>query len=219
MAELPPPPAGDPRRSTSTELEDHLREQVAVLTDAGLATDEAFLVAVKRMGDLDDALAGVRARALGRLWKQLVVAPVGAGREAGGRVDRRGRRLRSRRGRGGARQGAGALRARPRRRRRVLRPQREPLRLPLLTGYFAWKRRLDRRTVWWLAAAFAAAAVFANVYPFAPDGSTEVAHGAAPADRALAGRGRSRTPAAAGARSPAAWTSSASRASCSSTTC
>src|SRR5665647_3563576 len=35
------------------ELEDHLREQVAVLVDAGLATDEAFLVAVKRMGDLD----------------------------------------------------------------------------------------------------------------------------------------------------------------------
>ncbi len=33
------------------ELEDHLREQVAVLVEAGLATDEAFLVAVKRMGD------------------------------------------------------------------------------------------------------------------------------------------------------------------------
>ena len=46
--------------------------------------------------------------------------------------------------------------------------------LPLLTGYFAWKRRLDRRTVLWLAAAFVAAAVFANVYPFAPEGSTEV---------------------------------------------
>ena len=61
--------------------------------------------------------------------------------------------------------------------------------LPLLTGYFAWKRRLDRRTVSWLAAAFVAAAVFANVYPFAPEGSTEVAHGATPADRALARRG------------------------------
>ncbi|MDT8342777.1 MAG: permease prefix domain 1-containing protein, partial [Longimicrobiales bacterium] len=32
------------------ELEDHLREQVAALTGAGLAADEAFLVAVKRMG-------------------------------------------------------------------------------------------------------------------------------------------------------------------------
>jgi hypothetical protein len=36
-----------------TELEDHLREQLGGLMDAGLATDEAFLVAVKRMGGLD----------------------------------------------------------------------------------------------------------------------------------------------------------------------
>ena len=34
------------------EREDHLREQVAVLVDTGLATDEAFLMAVKRMDDL-----------------------------------------------------------------------------------------------------------------------------------------------------------------------
>ena len=61
--------------------------------------------------------------------------------------------------------------------------------LPLLTGYFAWKRRLDRRTVLWLAAAFAAAAVFANVYPFAPEGSTQVPHGATRAHRPLARRG------------------------------
>ena len=46
------------------ELEDHLREQVAVLVDAGLATDEAFLVAVKRMGALD-ALSREFARRLG----------------------------------------------------------------------------------------------------------------------------------------------------------
>jgi hypothetical protein len=45
--------------------------------------------------------------------------------------------------------------------------------LPLLTGYFVWKRRLDVRTWRWLAAAFVAAIVFANVYPFAARGSTE----------------------------------------------
>src|SRR5262249_53074579 len=56
-------------------LEDHLREQVASLTDAGLATDEAFLIAVKRMGDLD-ALSREFAREHSeRLWKQLVVSP------------------------------------------------------------------------------------------------------------------------------------------------
>ena len=35
------------------ELEDHLRNQVTALVDVGLASDEAFLVAVKRMGNLD----------------------------------------------------------------------------------------------------------------------------------------------------------------------
>lgn len=39
------------------ELEDHLREQVAGLVESGLAPDEAFLVAVKRMGSLELLLA------------------------------------------------------------------------------------------------------------------------------------------------------------------
>jgi hypothetical protein len=46
--------------------------------------------------------------------------------------------------------------------------------LPLLTGYFLWKRRLSASTVGWLAAVFVAAGVFANVYPFVPRGHTEV---------------------------------------------
>jgi hypothetical protein len=45
--------------------------------------------------------------------------------------------------------------------------------LPLLTGYFVWKRRLTSSTVRWLAAAFVATCVFANVYPFVPQGDTE----------------------------------------------
>src|SRR5215216_2451630 len=54
------------------ELEDHLREQVGGLMDAGLADDEAFLVAVKRMGELN-ALSREYAREhSGRLWKQLL---------------------------------------------------------------------------------------------------------------------------------------------------
>ena len=36
------------------ELEGHLRDQLAALTEAGLAEEEAFLVAVKRMGSLDE---------------------------------------------------------------------------------------------------------------------------------------------------------------------
>src|SRR5436190_5258898 len=57
------------------ELEGHLRDQLVALTEAGLAGDEAFLVAVKRMGSLD-ALSREFARAHSeRLWKQLVIAP------------------------------------------------------------------------------------------------------------------------------------------------
>ena len=57
------------------ELEDHLRGQVAMLTTAGLQDDEAFLIAVKRMGSLD-ALSHEFAREHSeRLWKQLVITP------------------------------------------------------------------------------------------------------------------------------------------------
>ena len=56
------------------ELEGHLRDQLVALTDAGLAGDEAFFIAVKRMGSLD-ALSREFARAHSeRLWKQLVIA-------------------------------------------------------------------------------------------------------------------------------------------------
>jgi len=44
----------------------------------------------------------------------------------------------------------------------------------MLTGYFAWKRKLAPSTLRWLAVAFVAAAFFANVYPFTPRGSIEV---------------------------------------------
>ncbi len=64
------------------ELEGHLRDQMAALADAGLAGDEAFLIAVKRMGSLD-ALSREFAREHSeRLWKQLVIAPE-AGLEPG----------------------------------------------------------------------------------------------------------------------------------------
>ena len=160
------------------ELEDHLREQVAALVDAGLAADEAFLVAVKRMGELD-ALSREFAREHSeRLWKQLVVSPSGAGdSRAFGRTDAIVAFLLA---------AAAALAI------KVPAFFGIPFGdastdaelgfygrnvslfvLPLLTGYFAWKRRLDRGTILWLAAAFVAATVLANIYPFAPGGDTE----------------------------------------------
>ena len=46
--------------------------------------------------------------------------------------------------------------------------------LPFLAMYFIWKRGLSRKGIAGLAAVFVAGAVFANAYPFAPGGSTEV---------------------------------------------
>src|SRR5918999_3669977 len=56
------------------ELEDHLRHQISELHAAGLADDEAFLVAVKRMGDLDGLSREFAREHSGRLWKQLVLS-------------------------------------------------------------------------------------------------------------------------------------------------
>jgi hypothetical protein len=155
------------------ELEDHLREQIAVLVGAGLAADEAFLVAVKRMGNLD-ALAREFAREHSdRLWKQLVVVPSQSGES------RQRARTDAVVAFALAMTAAVAIKA----------PALFGIELdryggfyarnlalfvlPLLAGYFVWKRQLDIGTLRRLAAAFVAAAVVANIYPFAPAGSTQ----------------------------------------------
>src|SRR4051812_22342725 len=155
------------------ELEDHLREQVVVLIDAGLAPDEAFLVAVKRMGDLDALSREFAREHSDRLWKQLVVVPSDSGEpRARARTDTIVAFCLA---------VAAAL--------AIKVPALFGIQLdqdvgfyahnlslfvlPLLTGYFVWKRRLDTSTLRWLAVAFVAAGVFANVYPFTPGGYTE----------------------------------------------
>ena len=156
------------------ELEDHLREQIAVLADAGLTTDEAFLVAVKRMGDLDAVSREFAREHSERLWKQLVLSSSDTGEPlSAARTDAIAAF-------GVAASAAAAIKlpalfgigldTNP----SFYVRNASVLVLPLLTGYFAWKRRLDTGTLRWLAVAFAAAAVFANVFPFTPRGHTEV---------------------------------------------
>jgi hypothetical protein len=65
----------------SDELEDHLRGQIAELTSAGLRTDESFLIAVKRMGSIDELSREYAREHSDRLWKQLVT-PSGTDRPA-----------------------------------------------------------------------------------------------------------------------------------------
>ncbi|BEL06398.1 hypothetical protein Q0Z83_045890 [Actinoplanes sichuanensis] len=59
--------------SDADELEDHLRGSVGQLTALGLHDDEAFLVAVKRMGGLDELSREFAREHSERLWKQLVL--------------------------------------------------------------------------------------------------------------------------------------------------
>jgi hypothetical protein len=150
------------------ELEGHLRDQLAALTEAGLAADEAFLIAVKRMGSLD-ALSREFARAHSeRLWKQLVVAPDADAPANTSRTEilvvlslAVAATLAVK---------VPALFGHP------INPNDElPLFyarnaslfvFPLLTIYFLWKRGSGVASGLWLALPFAAGAVFANIYPF-----------------------------------------------------
>ena len=152
------------------ELEDHLRHQIAELMEAGLTADEGFLIAVKRLGDVDGLSREFAREHSGRLWKQLLQsgddeparAPSGW-LEAlvfavGAAVVIQAARL------------AASF------------PHEEPswlarnaglFVLPFLAAYFAHRRRLDTRQ-WVLAATpFALAALVVNLYPWSADSDTE----------------------------------------------
>jgi hypothetical protein len=158
------------------ELEDHLRQQVTALVDAGLAADEAFLVAVKRMGNLDALSREFAREHADRLWKQLVVIPSDPG-APGTRAPTDAIVACCLAVAAAVAIKVPALFGLP-----LDRDQELPafyvrnmslFVLPLLTGYFVWKRRPDPRTLRWLAVGFVAAGVCANLYPFAPRGATE----------------------------------------------
>jgi len=158
------------------ELEDHLRSQVEALSEAGLDEDEAFLVAVKRLGDLDSLSREFAREYSERLWKQLVVAPgAGAASSAASRdavvavalavaaglalklPELFGLRI------------AGADAATSFYLRNLF-----LFVLPFLAAYFAWKRDLQPSGWLWLTAPFIAAGLVMNVMPFKASGHTEL---------------------------------------------
>ena len=168
-----PPPGAD--HTDAEELEDHLRSRITELTEAGLRPDEAFLIAVKRMGSLDELSREFAREHSERLWKQLVLpgepdAPAAA---------------RSRRelpvmvlcaavaalaikvpgwfGLDMSGDDAGFYA------RNI-----SLFALPALAGYFAWQRRISLRVIGVLALLFVLGAVAANAYPLADDSQTIV---------------------------------------------
>lgn len=153
------------------ELEDHLRGQIDRLEASGLDGDEAFLVAVKRLGGLDDLSREFAREHSDRLWKQLMFpdAPRAA-RSGGGLALAIGLAFGAalaiqipavfgiRFGEDGdfyARFGALLV-------------------LPFLAAYFLVRRRASAATVAVVGLPFVLTAVVMAVYPFAPDGSTLV---------------------------------------------
>lgn len=151
------------------EMEDHLREQVSTLQDAGLAGDEAFLVAVKRMGSLDAISREFAREHSERLWKQIVLLPTES--EDAERQGNRellvvlalavGAALSLKAGFAWLKDSAVAVNV-------------SLLVLPLLAGYFAWKRQVTAKVAAALVVSFVLAALVLNLYPFESGGTTEV---------------------------------------------
>ena len=156
-------------------LEHTLREQVAGLTTAGLDADEAFLVAVKRASERTPAARAASREHGERLWRQLTARAAGGTRPP---LLRRepvvavllavaaaaaiklpalfGQQL------GAAESGGFYAR------------NLGLLVLPLLAALFVRQRGASLARSAAVVAVFAAGAVFANAYPFAAGGATEV---------------------------------------------
>jgi len=155
-------------------VERTLREQVSGMVAAGLDSDEAFLIAVKRTAGLSAAAREVTEAHAERLWRQLVAPAVtGVGQLT----------LRS----DFARAAAVALAAAAAVKAPALFGEQfgpAPggfyarnlglLVLPLLAALLLGRRRVTPARSVTIGVLFAAGAVFANVFPFLPGGATEV---------------------------------------------
>jgi hypothetical protein len=158
------------------ELEDHLRSQASALEEAGLTEDEAFLIAIKRIGDLDTLSREFAREHSERLWKRLVVAPgAGGGDKGKGREALVAVAL--------AVAAAVAVKVPELFGVRMQEDHELPafylrnfslFALPFLAAFFAWKRSLAPMGRLWLAAPFAVAALVINLMPASSNGHTMV---------------------------------------------
>ena len=163
--------AGPPSDADLDERQRALAAEFAALREAGLDPDEAFLVALKRVGKRDAATREFASRHATRLLEPR--AEPGAGRWGLGIET-------------WAALGLGALAAAAAKALQFFGPpltedaiafyarNEAVLALGCVAGYFAWKRSLAASRSLRIGAAFVAAAVLANVFPFAAAGSTDV---------------------------------------------
>jgi hypothetical protein len=152
------------------ELEDHLREQIADRQATGLDDEEAFLVAIKRLGNLDAVSREFAREHSDRLWKQLVLVPDDSD-GAGTPPWRELAVVLALAVGAGLAVKIGTIWLDD---EAVLARNLGLLVFPFLGAYFAWKRRLTASVAAMLLIPFAVLAVVLNVYPFVSGGSTEV---------------------------------------------
>jgi hypothetical protein len=152
------------------ELEDHLRHQITELNAAGLADDEAFLVAVKRMGDMDAVSREFAREHSDRLWKQLLGGSEEVSPAPSGWVEAFAFAVAAALAIELARLVAGFPDDKPTWFARNL----SLFVLPFLAAYFARRRRLDTRGWMLTAAPFVLAALLINLYPYDADSDTEI---------------------------------------------
>ncbi|MGQ0778769.1 MAG: permease prefix domain 1-containing protein [Pseudonocardiales bacterium] len=161
--------------SDADELEDHLRGCVDELVAVGLRADEAFLVAVKRMGSLDDLSREFAREHSERLWKQLVLT---------GQTDSPVAHTRSRRdlfamvicaaGAAASIKVPELFGMRFEEDGAFYGPNLGLFALPWLAAFLAWRRQARPALIGILVALFALGAVAANAYPLAEDSQSVV---------------------------------------------
>jgi hypothetical protein len=155
-------------------LEGQLRDHASDLLDAGLGAEEAFLVALKRVAESDKASRDFARTYSDELWTPPVEGEGEQGPVHGATTEfwvmfglaaasALAIKLPALFGYEIDGDGAGFY-------ARNL----SLFVLPFLAMYFVWKRGSSKKGLATLAAVFVAGAVFANAYPFAPGGSTEV---------------------------------------------
>ncbi|GAA1825272.1 permease prefix domain 1-containing protein [Agromyces salentinus] len=154
------------------ELEGHLLDRVDEFVRAGLTRDEAFLIAVKRLGSSSDLSREYAREHSERLWKQLVLD----GPEEGRAADAAGARLPFHRranglavalllgvGAGLAVKTVDLLAGDP----SAVVLNAAVIVLPFLAAWFAWRRRPPVGMLIGAAVAFLVAGLALNLYPFA----------------------------------------------------
>jgi hypothetical protein len=154
------------------ELEAHLRDQIADLNAAGLAADEAFLIAVKRMGSIDDLSREFAREHSGRLWRQLVLP--GGGDEERAAASRWPEAVLFAVAAAVTVQIARLLAGFPDEEPTWLARNAGLFVIPFVAGWFARRRDLELRRFLVPAVVFLVAAVVVNVYPYGEDSATEI---------------------------------------------